>query len=67
MSTAILIDGAYFIKRIRHFEPNNYFNAERMADLAIRCAILHLSDNKKQNERALRKELYRIFSTTALH
>lgn len=61
MSTAILIDGAYFIKRIRHFEPHNYFNAERMADLAIRCAMLHLSDKRKPNDKTLRKELYRIF------
>lgn len=55
MSTAILIDGAYFIKRIRHFEPNNYFNAQRIADLAVRCAMLHLSYRKQK------RELYRIF------
>ena len=61
MPTAILIYGAYFIKRIRHFEPHNYFNAERMADLAIRCAMLHLSDKRKPNDKTLRKELYRIF------
>ncbi|WP_386695736.1 NYN domain-containing protein [Lonepinella sp. MS14435] len=56
MATAILIDGAYFIKRIRHFEPNNYFNAQRIADLAVRCAMLHLSDKRK-----VKQELYRIF------
>ena len=61
MSTAILIDGAYFIKRVRHFEPHNYFNAQRIADLAIRCAMLHLSDKKRANEKTVRKELYRIF------
>ena len=55
MSTAILIDGAYFIKRIRHFEPDNYFNAQRIADLAVRCAMLHLSDKTQK------RELYRIF------
>lgn len=61
MSTAILIDGAYFINRIRHFEPHNYFNAERMADLVIRCAMSHLSDKKKSKETSSRKALYRIF------
>ena len=61
MSTAILIDGAYFIKRVRHFEPHNYFNAQRIADLAIRCAMVHLSDKKRANEKTVRKELYRIF------
>ena len=61
MSTAILIDGAYFINRVRHFEPHNYFNAQRIADLAIRCAMLHLSDKKRANEKTVRKELYRIF------
>lgn len=56
MPTAILIDGAYFIKRIRHFEPHHYFNAERIADLAVRCAMLHLKQKKR-----LDRELYRIF------
>lgn len=56
MPTAVLIDGAYFIKRIRHFEPHNYFNAERIADLAVRCAMLHLKQKKRLN-----RELYRIF------
>ncbi|WP_083981890.1 NYN domain-containing protein [Arsukibacterium ikkense] len=56
MSTAILIDGAFFIKRIRHFEPHNYFNAQRIADLAVRCALLHLKDGERAE-----RSLYRIF------
>lgn len=40
MPTAILIDGAFFIKRIRKFEPHNYFNAQRIADLTVRCVRL---------------------------
>lgn len=57
MATAILIDGAYFIKRIRHFEPDNYYNAERIADMVVRCAMLHL---KERNSRR-KLQLYRIF------
>lgn len=33
MPTAVLVDGAFFIKRFRRIEPQNAFNAERAADL----------------------------------
>lgn len=66
MSTAILIDGAYFINRVRHFEPHNYFNAQRIADLAIRCAMLHLSDKKEQMKKLLGKS-YIGFSFMTVH
>ena len=33
MTTAILIDGAFFIKRIRYFEKDSAYDAKRMATL----------------------------------
>jgi len=56
MPTAILIDGAYFIKRFRSFEPHNKYNAERAADLAWRWSMAHLREGKR-----MRHDLYRIF------
>lgn len=55
MAAAILIDGAYFIKRFRSIEPHNTHDAVRAADLACRYAIRHL------NERTRKEDLYRIF------
>lgn len=57
MPTAILIDGAYFIKRFRRIEPDNYWDAGRAAECAHRWALAHLS----QGRNAPRRELYRIF------
>lgn len=56
MPTAVLIDGAFFIKRLRHFEPHNYFDASRIADMAVRCAMLHLKNGDRPAN-----SLYRIF------
>jgi uncharacterized LabA/DUF88 family protein len=69
MPTAVLVDGAYFIKRFRRIEPQNAYNAERAADLIHRWAIAHLSNPAPKNgggvperpARSHRKELYRIF------
>lgn len=55
MPTAILIDGAYFIKRFRSLEPHNIYNAKRAAEFAFRCATSHLIDGKRK------RDLYRIF------
>ncbi|KVQ92362.1 NYN domain-containing protein [Burkholderia ubonensis] len=76
-TTAILIDGAYFIKRFRAIEPQNAHNAERAADLAHRWACKHLTPPNRRNggagagagaparavaeRREERNELYRIF------
>lgn len=68
MATAILVDGAYFIKRFRAIEPHNLYNAERAADCVFRWAVAHLS-NKPQTAGSLHPsvrasrghELYRIF------
>jgi len=59
MLTAILIDGAYFVKRFRAIEPKNSHDAGRAADLAFRYAISHLSTGKGKGKD--RHELYRIF------
>jgi len=69
MPTAVLVDGAYFIKRFRRIEPQNAYNAERAADLVHRWAISHLSSvqskaNGSPTDRRLkpqRRDLYRIF------
>jgi len=68
MPTAVLVDGAYFIKRFRRIEPQNAYNAERAADLVHRWATAHLSKmSPRQNgqppeqQQRHRKELYRIF------
>lgn len=55
MPTAILIDGAYFIKRFRLIEPHNAYNSSRAAELACRWAIAHLTEG------ARKRDLYRIF------
>ncbi|MBV6865904.1 NYN domain-containing protein [Xanthomonas euvesicatoria] len=55
MGTAILIDGAFFLKRFRRIEPSNYFNATRAADCAWRWAVAHLK------EHTVKHDLYRIF------
>ncbi len=71
MTTAILVDGAYFIKRFRQIEPNNAYNAERAADLIHRWATAHLISSPKpatnggnrpeSRTKSHRRELYRIF------
>lgn len=68
MPTAVLVDGAYFIKRFRRIEPQNAYNAERAADLVHRWATAHLSKagpkagvNPPDKANNHRKELYRIF------
>lgn len=55
MSAAVLIDGAYFIKRFRRIEPHNAYNSARMADMACRYALMHLV------EKTVKHPLYRIF------
>lgn len=68
MPTAILIDGAYFIKRFRSIEPHNMYNAKRAAEFAFRAAVAHLSEpygtrgsNGDRKQGARRHDLYRIF------
>lgn len=66
MPTAILIDGAYFIKRFRAIEPHNAYNAERAADCIHRWAVAHLAtvptgNGSNEARGQNRRELYRIF------
>lgn len=66
MPTAILVDGAFFIKRFRRLEPHNAYNASRAAELMHRWATAHLSPPRNSQIRGEgrhkdRKELYRIF------
>jgi hypothetical protein len=71
MPTAILIDGAYFIKRFRSIEPHNALNAKRAAECAFRWACAHLSPRPTKSpaagqQQSIRtpmsdRELYRIF------
>lgn len=66
MQTAILIDGAYFLRRFRVIEPHNAHNPSRAADLACRWAMLHLFAGSRAIEGvartpAGRRDLYRTF------
>jgi len=65
MPTAILVDGAFFIKRFRKIEPENAYDPQRAADLIHRWAIAHLAPTAKPSGggqgKGSRRELYRIF------
>jgi len=60
MPTAILIDGAYFVKRFRGLDLDNAFNAERAADCAFRWAVAHLVEHGRGRARRVR-DLFRIY------
>lgn len=60
MPTAILIDGAFFVKRFRCIEPHNRYNGKRAAELAFRLALAHLREPGAHMP-AKRRDLYRIF------
>jgi uncharacterized LabA/DUF88 family protein len=57
LPTAVLIDGAYFVKRFRHVEPHNAYNAQRASEQAFRWAVAHLQESRNQPKH----DLYRIF------
>lgn len=61
MPTAILIDGAYFVKRYRAIEPHNAYDARRAADCAFRWATAHLREPGNGGQNRARRDLYRIF------
>lgn len=64
-TTAILIDGAFFIHRFRKIEPHNAHNPARAAELAYRWALAHLSEGHRKDKNGVsgkrRHDLYRIF------
>lgn len=55
MITAVLIDGAYFVRRFRAIEPHNALDAKRAAEQAFRWAVAHLKEGSRKYD------LYRIF------
>ncbi|OIQ88142.1 NYN domain protein [mine drainage metagenome] len=61
MPTAILIDGAFFIKRFRRIEPHNALDAKRAVEVAFRWAVAHLNEGNGRNGSKIRHDLYRIF------
>lgn len=58
MITAVFIDGAFFIKRVRHFDKSLAYNAKGMADLAFNMAMNHLTEKSKRKDV---HEMYRVF------
>lgn len=62
MPTAILIDGAYFIKRFRAIDPEHGHDAGRVADAVHQWACAHLVPPRRNGASAVRaRDLYRIF------
>ena len=69
MSVAILIDGAYFIKRYRYYYPSNSYNADEVASCLYRCAIRHawkyangnISPHTQDIDKHIGTHLYRIY------
>ncbi|ODV40861.1 NYN domain-containing protein [Cupriavidus sp. UYMMa02A] len=62
MPTAILIDGAYFIKRFRSLEPERAYDAHHAADCAHSWACAHLVPPRRNGAPAgPTRDLYRIF------
>lgn len=60
MTTAIFIDGAFFVKRLRHYLPKEqHHNAKEMANIAMNMALRHLRLRQGQNTED--DDLYRIF------
>lgn len=59
MTTAVFIDGAFFVKRLRHCLPaTEHYNAQKMASVAMDMALEHL---KLRNQSKQADDLYRVF------
>ena len=58
MPTAILIDGAFFIKKFRKLDPTNSYNAKKVAKVVHESAMQHLHQKDKTG---VDRALYRIF------
>ncbi|WFF38413.1 NYN domain-containing protein [Moraxella nasibovis] len=59
MTTAVFIDGAFFVKRLRHYLSDaDHYNAKKMADIAMGMALEHL---KLRNQSKETDDLYRVF------
>lgn len=59
MTTAVFIDGAFFVKRLRHYLPkDDHYHAKKIANIAMSMALAHL---KLRNKDKTEDELYRVF------
>lgn len=59
MTTAVFIDGAFFIKRLRHYLPTTeHYDAKKMAKIAMGMSLEHL---KLRNKAKIEDNLYRVF------
>lgn len=58
MKTAVLVDGAYFIKRVRHLDPTLAYDAKEMAKLVTTIALKHVNS---KHDKLPAYQLYRIF------
>lgn len=59
MTTAVFIDGAFFIKRLRHYLPKaHHYHAKMIADIAMGISLEHL---KLRNHSKDKDDLYRVF------
>lgn len=66
MKTTILIDSAFFIKRVYGLKlVQDPYDAQRIADLVMRYSLLHLKHAISGKEYI--DDLYRIFFTIAFH
>ena len=60
MTTAVFIDGAFFVKRLRHYLPKtDHYDAKKIADIAMAMALRHLK--LRHNSTKGKDELYRVF------
>lgn len=59
MTTAVFIDGAFFVKRLRYYLPKeHHHDAKKFAKTAMGMALEHL---RLRNKGATEDDLYRIF------
>ncbi len=59
MTTAVFIDGAFFVKRLRHYLPKSeHHDAKKIASIALGMALKHL---KIRNKDKAEDDLYRVF------
>jgi uncharacterized LabA/DUF88 family protein len=58
MSTAILIDGGFFLKRYRELYPEKDYTPQQVASECFRLSLTHLSAEK---DKGITRDLYRIF------
>ena len=64
MTTAVFIDGAFFVKRLRYYLPEtDHYDAKKMADVAMGMALEHLKLRNKNKESVF---LYICYQTSLI-